>query len=209
VARLSGKQKIDSIFLYLKKQGAEASFREKRLLRIAALTVHRAYYTRDRNAFQNAHNQVMKEWAGQYEVLEQHAPQLLPQVYIQNEAPHLRHHLQPVAFQEPRQTVYQVDGRNGRQWLASIVAYLEWRSGSSWRPQTQRFHEDKQVYVRAIRLLNTLSSGNVEQIVEYKLPLQPVLPPKKPAASVPAKQLALPFGTRQPVQENFLFAVHA
>ena len=42
-----------------------------------------------------------------------------------------------------------VDGRNGRQWMRSVLAYLDWRSGDSWRPMADRNHPERRAYTDA------------------------------------------------------------
>lgn len=48
-------------------------------------------------------------------------------------------------------TIWVIDGKNGRQWVASVVMYLEWRSGACWRP---RFSAEREIYERAVYEVN-------------------------------------------------------
>jgi len=48
---------------------------------------------------------------------------------------------------------FAVDGRKAHQWIASVLAYLDWRAGDSWRPASHRFHPERECYVRAHRVV--------------------------------------------------------
>jgi hypothetical protein len=48
-----------------------------------------------------------------------------------------------------RDELSEVDGRNGSQWMRSVLAYLDWRSGDSWRPMAHRNHPDRRAYTDA------------------------------------------------------------
>ncbi|MFB3918070.1 MAG: hypothetical protein ACE14M_15185 [Terriglobales bacterium] len=50
-------------------------------------------------------------------------------------------------------TPHQVDGRTGRQWVESVLEYLNWRSGRAWRPMSHRFHETVNLCDQARRLI--------------------------------------------------------
>lgn len=50
----------------------------------------------------------------------------------------------------PQPELWELDGRNGRQWMLSIVGYLAWRAGATWRNTAQRNHHDYTIYTRAI-----------------------------------------------------------
>ena len=55
---------------------------------------------------------------------------------------------QPSDFPAP--VLWNVDGRNGRQWMLSIVGYLAWRAGTGWRSLSQRNEPTYAIYTRAI-----------------------------------------------------------
>lgn len=60
---------------------------------------------------------------------------------------------------EPRRpmTDEERDRRSAGQWLRSVRAYLEFRTGDSWRRLSdpeQRWHPDRIYYLDAIRVLN-------------------------------------------------------
>src|SRR5947209_539390 len=155
------------------------------MLRIAQMTIFNAYFKRDKNAYLNAEQQLLTAWAGQYELMERYAPHLLPI---------LKTSTIPLPAQR-QETVNEVDGRDGRQWTASIQAYLSWRAGDCWRPMRDRWHLERTYYLDAIRLLNELHSGDSYVLEKYRpapaLPLSPELPHKKPAAAAP-HQIPLP-----------------
>lgn len=44
----------------------------------------------------------------------------------------------------------EVDGRDSRQWIDSVVAYLEFRAGKSWRLWRDRKHPDFAIYSDAV-----------------------------------------------------------
>jgi hypothetical protein len=172
----------------LKCERKETNFYEQRSLRIAQVTIYRAYFKRDPNAFQNAERQLMEAWETQEEKLAKYAPHFLPA--FRGSKP------STIPLAAPAETVSFVDGRDGRQWTASIHAYLSWRAGDRWRPQRDRWHPDKTYYLDASRLLNELDSGDPSRLEKYKPAPAPAftpeeLPPKKPAASA-AHQLLLP-----------------
>jgi hypothetical protein len=73
----------------------------------------------------------------------------------------------------PEPPLWVVDGRNGRQWSDSVLAYLQYRSGQAWRPSSHRFHPEYEIYVRAMYEVNYAMNG----------PGQPL---RKPAAALPA-----------------------
>lgn len=54
-----------------------------------------------------------------------------------------------------------VDGRTGTQWLKSVEAYLEWRTGSAWRPLTDRWNPDRWYYLDGLRFLHDVQHGRV------------------------------------------------
>jgi hypothetical protein len=43
----------------------------------------------------------------------------------------------------------EVDGRNGSQWMRSVLAYLDWRSGDAWRPVRDRNVPARRTYTDA------------------------------------------------------------
>lgn len=49
---------------------------------------------------------------------------------------------------------FQFDGRKGHQWIASVLAYLDWRAGDSWRPVSHRFHPEREHYIRGHRAVS-------------------------------------------------------
>lgn len=49
--------------------------------------------------------------------------------------------------------VWEVDGRGAHQWIASVLAYLEWRAGDSWRQISDRFHPEREYYICGYRTL--------------------------------------------------------
>ena len=49
---------------------------------------------------------------------------------------------------------YVIEGRTGRQWALSIMAYLDFRSGRRWRPLADRFNPEYEIYLGAWRLVN-------------------------------------------------------
>lgn len=53
-------------------------------------------------------------------------------------------------------------GRSGHQWIRSIVAYLSWREGSPWRPETHRYHPVRWHFVDCVRIVTTAYYGNVK-----------------------------------------------
>lgn len=59
----------------------------------------------------------------------------------------------------PRAVCDVVDGRTGWQWVQSIRAYLEWRSGAAWRPVSERWHAEKVPYTQAVNWLNEGFNG--------------------------------------------------
>jgi hypothetical protein len=74
------------------------------------------------------------------------------------------------------------DQRTPLQWLKSILAYLEYQSGDSWRrlsDPAHRWNPDRLWYVDGIRTIRTLmaSPGSLPQ----------TLSPKKPVRSRPAR----------------------
>jgi hypothetical protein len=71
---------------------------------------------------------------------------------------------------------HEVDGRTAHQWVQSVLAYLDWRSGMSWRPMADRFHPDRTLY--------TESSLRLRQAY-YNTPNRP--PSKSKAADQPAR----------------------
>lgn len=42
-----------------------------------------------------------------------------------------------------------LDGRSGYQWVQSVLSYLDWRAGLSWRPARERNHPERVKYVSA------------------------------------------------------------
>jgi hypothetical protein len=47
-----------------------------------------------------------------------------------------------------------IQDRSGRQWVASVLSYLDWRSGSSWRSAADRFSPERLEYIAAWRVVN-------------------------------------------------------
>ena len=79
-----------------------------------------------------------------------------------------------------------VDGRTGIQWVRSILSYLDWRTGSSWRPLSHRWHPDRWYYLDGYRLV--LEAWNTPELATPEI--VDAIPPKKPAESVPAASAA-------------------
>lgn len=63
--------------------------------------------------------------------------------------------------------VWVVDGRNGRQWTKSVIAYLEFRSGQAWRPSSHRFNPEYEIYARALYEMNS-AFNSLEKPKPYK-----------------------------------------
>lgn len=72
--------------------------------------------------------------------------------------------------------VREVDGRNGSQWMRSVLAYLDWRSGVSWRSQSERNHPQRRAYLDASLCLTQA----------FNAPDPPALPKKKIAGKATA-----------------------
>lgn len=88
-----------------------------------------------------------------------------------------------------------IDERKGWQWIASAKAYLDYRSGSTWRPARHRFHPEHEYFVRGINLLNQVNSQVMEKVCPcvYCRTGAQFYDAKKPATSV--KKLAKKAGT--------------
>ena len=68
----------------LRCEEKETNFFQQRSLRIAHVTIYRAYFKRDPNAFHNAERQLMEAWATQEELIEKYAPHFLPAAWAGN-----------------------------------------------------------------------------------------------------------------------------
>src|SRR5712691_8811364 len=77
--------------------------------------------------------------------------------------------------QDPALFISPVDGRTGDQWTASVLAYLAWRAGESWR-YWRELHCSPNVYAQAAHLVR-----NAQHSI-HPVNASPVsgLPPKKP-----------------------------
>lgn len=53
-------------------------------------------------------------------------------------------------------------GRSGHQWIQSIIAYLAWREGSSWRPPTHRYNPVRWHFVECISIVQSAYYGNAK-----------------------------------------------
>jgi len=81
----------------------------------------------------------------------------------------------------------QVDGRSGRQWLNSAMAYCDWRSGDSWRrssDRASRHSADRWDWIDAVRLLKTTLNSSREP-----MGIHPALPVLNPAPTPTADEL--------------------
>lgn len=77
------------------------------------------------------------------------------------------------------QPLWIVDGRNGWDWKQSVLAYLDYRSGSAWRSVLQTKQDyDYQIYARAKYEVNNAWS-QPDPPTEYEK-----VCPKKPPQSV-------------------------
>lgn len=66
------------------------------------------------------------------------------------------------------------DGRSGRQWLESAIAYCHWRSGNAWRrlsTSAERWAPERGAYLDAERLLtDVLREPDEPNIIHALLP---------------------------------------
>ena len=56
----------------------------------------------------------------------------------------------------------EVGGRTGDQWLRSVLAYLSFRAGESWRRSTDRFNPERREYLLAARLVLAVRNAPVK-----------------------------------------------
>jgi hypothetical protein len=52
-------------------------------------------------------------------------------------------------------------GRSGHEWVRSVLSYLEWREGSSWRNEYHRYHPVRWHYIECIRTVRSAYYSNV------------------------------------------------
>lgn len=79
--------------------------------------------------------------------------ELFPNAYQASQA------LSGVANDKCTVTDSERDGRTANQWLKSVVAYLEFRTGDAWRRSSNpkdRWSPDRLYYLDAIRLVNSV-----------------------------------------------------
>lgn len=81
-------------------------------------------------------------------------------------------------------------GRKPWQFHVSVANYLEWRSGSAWRPLSQRFHPDRFDYVSAINLMNEARISTAACPCPYCAGA-PFADERKPVASVRAQKAGI------------------
>lgn len=65
--------------------------------------------------------------------------------------------------------------RTGGQWLRAINAYLNWRTGDSWRRPSdprQRWDPERLEYLDAIRLLNGIGLASVPTLSANEIPVR-------------------------------------
>ena len=65
-----------------------------------------------------------------------------------------------------------VDGRNGSQWMRSVLAYLDWRSGSVWRPMADRNHPERRAYTDASLTLRQAFNTPSRPVQKHKHKLE-------------------------------------
>lgn len=53
-------------------------------------------------------------------------------------------------------------GRSGFHWVQSVIAYLSWREGASWRPDYHRFHPVREHFIECIAIVQRAYFGNVK-----------------------------------------------
>lgn len=150
--RIASRRLVQSIIQYLNKQELKATYDEQLNLRVAGLIIEYAYYQRDAaNAYTRAVNKMLK--AHHHYVVLPAAPEQLKGVLL---LPSFGAGdcvtLVPPPPRPPE--VWWVDGRNGRQWVASIEGYLSWRAGKAWRRVSDRFDPRFADYDEAIYILN-------------------------------------------------------
>lgn len=87
----------------------------------------------------------------------------------------------------------EVEGRKGWQWIASAKSYLDYRSGSEWRPARHRFHPEREYFVRGINLLNQVNAEIMAKVCPcvYCRTGAPFYDAKKPCVSVKEKKEAV------------------
>src|SRR5260370_14623132 len=61
----------------------------------------------------------------------------------------------------PDPQTFVIDGRNREEWALSVLDYLSWRGGRSWRPSRRRDPE-QEFYDLAWRLVNCAMRGVIE-----------------------------------------------
>ena len=78
-----------------------------------------------------------------------------------------------------------VFGRSGFQWIKAVSAYLEFRAGSAWRPESHRFNPVYEHYVECLRVVHSAYYQNVNwwaaSIARLPAPVPAKNSPKKKA----------------------------
>jgi hypothetical protein len=86
------------------------------------------------------------------------------------------------------------DRRTPDQWIRSVLAYLDWRSGDSWRPlsvRTERENSERWAYLEARRIVQSVRYASEPSPVGLHVAL-PVLNPARRVAPLEAKWAAKP-----------------
>jgi hypothetical protein len=78
-----------------------------------------------------------------------------------------------------------VCGRSGFQWVQSIIAYLAWREGAAWRPESHRFNPVREHFVECVSIVQRAYFGNARWFNASNR--VPRLPRPKPVVSANAK----------------------
>jgi hypothetical protein len=106
-------------------------------------------------------------------------------------------HKPPLPRPEPRDG--EIDGRNGDQWVRSVLAYIEWRCGDSWRSIRDRNHPDRRFYTDAsLTLRQAYFYPPRPPAVTSQIPPRKSVQSEMAAGIQPSRQTALPFFSRQP-----------
>jgi len=91
------------------------------------------------------------------------------------------------------------DARSGDEWILSVVSYLEFRSGKSWRKvhkAEQRWHGVRWHYLRAVKLLGELRYATVPPCNCSKFCSAPKKPVQRAKHLPVAKVIAMRGGAR-------------
>lgn len=117
MSRIAAHRKIDAILAYLLKQELRAATHQDRLVAETSWhLVHAAFYLRLPDPFSAAAKRTRLLVATLFPA----SPPLPGREW----------------------SGVEVDGRVGRQWVESALAYLHYRSGRAWRPVAQRSHPE-------------------------------------------------------------------